>query len=164
MRELIVGTGERASMKVLAVVGPSDSGKTTVVAALAGRLAERGNVATVKHLTHEPDVDTEGKDTARHRAGGASRTVGLTDDGSWFATGERRTLDDVLASFAPDHEYAVVEGFSDSDLPKVVLGSRDAAGPVLATARDADALDINGVVAELEAVTEWSASGESNRL
>lgn len=151
-------------MKVLAVVGPSDSGKTTVVAALAGRLAERGDVATVKHLTHEPDVDTEGKDTARHRAGGASRTVGLTDDGSWFATGERRTLDDVLASFAPDHEYAVVEGFSDSDLPKVVLGGRDAPGPVLATARDADALDINGVVAELEAVSEWSASGESNRL
>lgn len=144
-------------MQVLAVVGPSDSGKTTVVARLAERLAARGPVATVKHLTHEPDIDTEGKDTARHRAGGASRTIGLTDDGSWFGTGDSRDLSAVLGSFEPTHDYALVEGFSDSALPKVVLGGRDAAAPVAVTAASADALDLDAAVA---AITDPAAAYE----
>lgn len=133
-------------MKVLAVVGPSDSGKTAVVAELTERLRDRGPVATVKHLTHEPDVDTEGKDTARHRAAGAAQTIGLTDEGTWFATGEDRSLDDALDHLARNYDYAIVEGFSDSVLPKVVLGDRTAASPVLATAPNADVLDVDEVV------------------
>ncbi len=136
-------------MKVLAVVGPSDSGKTTLVTRLAERLSERGSVATVKHLTHEPDVDTEGKDTARHRAGGSVHTVGVTDEGTWFATGESRSLDEILVEFDRHYEYAIVEGFSGSDLPKVVLGGRAAAGPIVATAPAADAVDIDSVLASL---------------
>lgn len=137
-------------MKVIGVAGPSDSGKTTVVAALAGRLRERGTVATVKHLTHEPDVDTEGKDTARHRAGGATHTVGLTDEGEWFATGEDRSLADVLREFSRAYDYALVEGFSDSDVPKVVLGDRAADPPVVARAASASELDIDEVVGAVE--------------
>ncbi|WP_200531699.1 molybdopterin-guanine dinucleotide biosynthesis protein B [Halorubrum sp. LN27] len=133
-------------MKVLCVAGPSDSGKTTVVASLAERLRERGTVATVKHLTHEPDVDTEGKDTARHRAGGAVHTVGLTDEGTWFATGRNRTLGDVLDEFARRYDYAILEGFSDSDVPKVALGDRAVDPPVVARAATADDLDLDEVV------------------
>jgi molybdopterin synthase catalytic subunit len=137
-------------MKVLGVAGHSDSGKTSVVAELAGRLSDRGTVATVKHLTHEPDVDTEGKDTARHRTAGGIHTVGVTDEGSWFATGENRTLDDILDQFTVNYDYALVEGFSDRPLPKVVLSERSAADPVVATAPDADALDIDAVVEAIE--------------
>ena len=96
-------------MKLLGVVGPSDSGKTTLVERLADRLTERGSVATVKHLTHAPDIDTDGKDTARHRAAGAETTYGLTDDEGWFATGEDRTLDDTLDALTPEYDYAIVE-------------------------------------------------------
>ncbi|WP_436934969.1 molybdopterin synthase [Halovenus marina] len=137
-------------MKALAVVGPSDSGKTSAVATLTERLRDRGSVATVKHLTHDPDVDTEGKDTARHRSAGATHTVGLTDDGSWFATGQEQTLDDVLDQYTPKYDYALVEGFSDSTLPKVVLGDRPAADPIVATAPDADALDVDAVVKAID--------------
>ncbi len=137
-------------MKVLGIAGPSDSGKTTAVAALVERLRERGTVATVKHLTHDPDIDTDGKDTARHRAGGATHTVGLTDEGEWFATGEDRDLDDVLTEFARTYDYAIVEGFSGSDVPKVVLGDRTADPPIVAQAENARALDSDGVVATLE--------------
>lgn len=142
-------------MKVIGVAGPSDSGKTTSVAALAGRLRERGTVATVKHLTHEPDVDTEGKDTARHRAGGAAHTVGLTDEGTWFATGEGRTLADVLGEFSRTYDYAIVEGFSGSDLPKVVLGDRAVEPPIVARAANASDLDVEEVLRAVETLPKY---------
>jgi molybdopterin synthase catalytic subunit len=133
-------------MNVLGVVGPSESGKTTLVERLVGRLTERGRVATVKRMTHAPDIDTEGKDTARHRAAGAAATYGLTDDDGWFATGTERTLDATLDDLAPDYDYAVVEGYSDAVIPQVVLGDRDHAGPALATAPDADGVDVDAVL------------------
>lgn len=132
-------------MKVLSVAGPSDSGKTTVVAELAARLSDRGTVGTVKRLTHEPDIDTDGKDTARHRKGGSTRTVGLTDDGGWFGTGDGWTLGDVLDDFARECDYALVEGFSERTIPKVSLGDRPTAPPVVATATDAHEIDLDDV-------------------
>jgi molybdopterin synthase catalytic subunit len=142
-------------MKVLRVVGPSDSGKTTLVEQLTERLSGRGRVGTVKHLDCDPDLDTEGKDTARHRAAGASETVGITGEG-WFATGTGRTLSDALDDLAVDCDYALVEGYSDSgaDLPTVALGGADVADP-LATAATGDDVDLDAVVEALEATDPY---------
>jgi molybdopterin synthase catalytic subunit len=152
-------------MQVVCIVGASDAGKTTVVEALADRLADRGAVGTIKHLTHAPDVDTAGKDTARHRAAGARETYGLVDDlrddaesgaaagsssGGWFATGRELSLSDALDRLAARHEYAIVEGYGSSSLPKVALGDRDVAEPVLERATDPDALDYDAVVDAVE--------------
>ena len=131
---------------VLGIAGPSDAGKTTLVERLASRLSERGFVATVKHLTHAPAIDTEGKDTARHRAAGAQATYGITDDEGWFATGADRTLDETLDDLAPDYDYALVEGFSQADVPTVALGGRDHAGEQVAAAPTADDLALGSVV------------------
>ena len=133
-------------MKVLGVVGPSDSGKTTLVERLVDRLGERGPVATVKHCTHDPDVDTAAKDTARHRAAGADATYGLTDGDGWFATGADRTLGETLDDLAPDYDYVVVEGYSDAAVPQVVLGDRDHRGEALATGETADGIDVDAVL------------------
>ncbi|MFC6976115.1 molybdopterin synthase [Halomicroarcula sp. GCM10025709] len=133
-------------MQVLGIVGHSDAGKTTLVERLTEHLSERGSVATVKHCTHPPDVDTEGKDTARHRAAGASETVALTDDGEWFATGEDRSLPATLDALAPEYDYALVEGYSDAAIPKVVLGDRDAADPVVHRADSGSEADLDAVV------------------
>jgi molybdopterin synthase catalytic subunit len=137
-------------MKVLGVVGPSDSGKTTLVERLVERLADEGRVATVKHCTHAPDVDTEGKDTARHRAAGADVSYGVSQDG-WFATGDDRTLDETLDDLAPDHDYVVLEGFHDADVPQAVLGGREHAGEALATGETAADVDVDTVLDALEA-------------
>ena len=137
-------------MHVLGIAGASDSGKTTLVERLAERCGATARVATVKHCTHPPDVDTEGKDTARHRAAGASETVALTDDGEWFATGESRTLGETLDALAPDYDYAFVEGYSDSSLPKVVLGDREAADPVIHRADSGEAADLDAILTALE--------------
>ncbi|WP_340100680.1 molybdopterin synthase [Salinibaculum salinum] len=136
-------------MKVIRVVGPSDTGKTTLVEKLAARLDDRGRVGTVKHVTCEPDVDTDDKDTARHRAAGAAETYGITDGGEWFATGEARTLTETLDRLAVTCDYALVEGYSDeSPFPTVALGGADAEDP-LATGETADDVDVDAVVDEL---------------
>lgn len=135
-------------MYVLGVVGHSDTGKTTLVERLAEPLSERGRVATIKHL-HKFDIDTEGKDTARHRGAGADRTYGLTDRGEWFATGADRTLRGTLEDLAPAFDYVLVEGYSDAALPQVVLGGREHGGEVVAAAPEADAVDVADVVESL---------------
>lgn len=140
-------------MQLLGVVGPSDSGKTTLVERIVDRLSERGHVATVKRMTHAPEIDTDGKDTHRHRTAGAATTYGVTDNDGWFATGEERTLDETLAELSTTHDYTVVEGYSEADLPQVVLGGRDHAGTAIARGEDADTIDVTAVieqVAELE--------------
>jgi molybdopterin synthase catalytic subunit len=134
-------------MITVAVVGPSDTGKTTLIERLVEQL--EGDVATIKHLDHAPDIDTEGKDTARHRAAGARVTYGLSDS-QWFATGEGRSLADVLDGLAPAHDYALVEGFSAHGLPTVVLGRREHAGPELVAAPEADAIDLDALCAKID--------------
>ncbi|PSP68899.1 molybdopterin synthase [Halobacteriales archaeon QH_8_67_27] len=137
-------------MQVLGIVGPSDSGKTTLVERLTERLADEGRVGTVKHLKTDPTVDTEGKDTARHRAAGADVTYGITDDAGWFATGAERALDETLDELAVEADYALVEGYSDAATPTVALGGREHAGETVATAPEADVVDIDEVVAALD--------------
>ena len=134
-------------MKTLAVVGSSDTGKTTLIERLVGRLD--GRIATIKHLDHTPDIDTDGKDTTRHRAAGAAVTHGIGED-AWFATGDARDLDEILDDLAPDHDYAIVEGFSGRHLPAVVLGDRDHAGRELAAAPGADGIDIDSLTERID--------------
>jgi len=146
-------------MKVLRVVGPSDAGKTTLVEGVVDRLSERGRVGTIKHIDCEPDIDTEGKDTARHRAAGAARTEGITTSGTWFATGDDRTLADALDDLARTCDYAVVEGYGDADLPTVALGGADVTDPLVAVPT-ADAVDVDAVIDRLEATDPY----ESRRI
>jgi len=141
-------------MHVIAIVGPSESGKTTLVERLADRLSERGTVGTVKHLTCEPDLDVDGTDTTRHREAGAALTVGISDDAGWFATGEDRTLDDALDRLAVRCDYAIVEGYSEIDLPQIALGG-DGGEDVRLSAPEADAVDIEDAVAAIEATDPY---------
>lgn len=126
-------------MRVLSVIGPSETGKTTLIEQLLDHLD--GAVATVKHCTHPPTIDTEGTDTARHRAAGAAATYGISDEQPWFATGEQRSLTDLLDALAPQYAYTLVEGFRDVPLPHVALGGATGAGKQLAAGADYTEID-----------------------
>lgn len=141
-------------MQVLAVVGPSDSGKTTLVERLTARLTECGRVGTVKHISCEPDIDIAGKDTARHRSAGAAETYGLTSD-EWFATGDTLTLGDALDTLAGRCEYALVEGYSDLLLPKIVLGGRTAEHAVVERAQSVEDVDVDALVETIETLESY---------
>jgi molybdopterin synthase catalytic subunit len=141
-------------MKVIRVIGPSDAGKTTLVERLATRFEERGTVGTVKHIACEPDLDTDGKDTARHRAAGSVETYGLAEDGNWFATGRGLSLREALDRLAIECDYALVEGYSEARLPTVVLGDADADN-VLVAEKTAEKVDIDEVLDTLSTVEPY---------
>ena len=151
----------RRSLSVLQVVGPSDSGKTTLLERLVERLGERTDdrVATVKGIHHDVEPDTPGRDTHRHRIAGADAAIGVTPSLTFrIARGGKgdddvAALESVLAELERDgYEIALVEGFSAAAVPAVVLGTadpdgseREGHGRVIATGETADDVDLEAV-------------------
>ena len=108
-------------MKIISVTGYKKSGKTTLVERLVQELAKRGSVGTVKHMPGH-DLNPDGTDTRRYMDAGARAVLGVTHSGTAkFIPGtDLGNALDELANSGMD--YAVVEGFKDSRLPKIVLG------------------------------------------
>jgi len=106
-------------MKVISVVGTKKTGKTTLVTALVSSLARHGKVGTIKNMAGHP-VDQG--DTRRHFDAGADVVIGL-GEARLMVKRERGDLDSALAELeAEGMDYAVVEGFKHSHLPKIVMG------------------------------------------
>ena len=125
----------------LCIVGPSDAGKTTLVESLVAELADAGRVGTIKSIHHDIEIDTPGKDTHRHRTAGADTVVGLTPSLSFEITpGGKDAADSeaaLLASTVDDlraagYEFVLIEGFHTGPYPKLVVGDRSVAPPVVA--------------------------------
>ncbi|PSP76368.1 molybdopterin synthase [Halobacteriales archaeon QS_1_68_20] len=129
-------------MKVLGVVGADRPEAASLVERLADRID--GRVATVRRSSDPAETGREADSPA------VETTYRLGDDGDWVATGMDETLADVLAGLAPDHDYALVEGFPGADLPTVVLGDAESTGEPLVTAADATSVDADGVLDRLE--------------
>ena len=109
-------------MKVISIVGTKKTGKTTLVAALVSSLARHGKVGTIKNMVTHP-VDSG--DTKRHFDAGADVVIGL-GDARLKVTRGRGDLDSALAELqAEGVDYAVVEGFKHSRLPKIVMADID---------------------------------------
>ena len=61
---------------ILSFVGHSNSGKTTLIERIIPELIRAGyRIATVKHAGHGFELDTEGKDSWRHKQAGASTVI-----------------------------------------------------------------------------------------
>ncbi|MCX6668645.1 MAG: molybdopterin-guanine dinucleotide biosynthesis protein B [Methanothrix sp.] len=107
-------------MKVISVVGTKKTGKTTLVTALVRSLSKHGRVGTIKNMAGHP-VDRG--DTRRHFDAGADVVIGL-GEARLKVTRERGDLDSALAELlAEGVDYAVVEGFKHSGLPKFVMAN-----------------------------------------
>jgi molybdopterin synthase catalytic subunit len=128
-------------MKVISVVGTKKTGKTTLVAALVSSLARHGKVGTIKNMVTHP-VDSG--DTKRHFDAGADVVIGL-GDARLKVTRERGDLDSALAELqAEGVDYAVVEGFKHSRLPKIAMADIDVPNMV----RRVRLNDVNEVLVE----------------
>jgi molybdopterin-guanine dinucleotide biosynthesis protein B len=118
--------------KAVAIVGPSNSGKTELICRLLEWFVSHGvRVAVLKH-SHKLHLGDEGKDTWRYRQSGG-RLVALAAPGLLQVTRalpEEPSLAAVLAELTPEVDLILVEGYKTSDLPKVALPAAGAALPL----------------------------------
>ncbi|HEY3360904.1 MAG TPA: molybdopterin synthase [Methanosarcina sp.] len=113
-------------MKVISVVGYKKSGKTSVVSALVRNLSGFGTVGTIKHMG-EQSLNPAETDTGRHFDAGADVVIGITGTeatGTELVSFSRDlNLEDALNMLCDQGlDFAVVEGFKESNLPKIVIG------------------------------------------
>jgi len=120
---------------IIAVVGSSNSGKTTAVEALIKGLSKRGyTVASAKHI---PDpkftIDTEGKDTWRYAKAGASSVLSVAPEELTVIKKVDTTeygLEQIVAETPDEVDIVILEGFKglveqDTTIPKIVATKMD---------------------------------------
>jgi molybdopterin synthase catalytic subunit len=132
-------------MHVLGILGGGDVETEPLARRITERLADEGRVARVTRL----DAAATDGAIASQQGQQAAATYGLSDDGTWSATGSERTLSATLDDLARKYDYAVVEGFADATVPTVVLGDHEFDGPTLRGAETAAAVDVDAVVTAL---------------
>jgi molybdopterin-guanine dinucleotide biosynthesis protein B len=121
------------AVPIVSFVGRSNSGKTTLIERVIPELVRAGyKVATVKRAGHGFDLDTEGKDSWRHKQAGASSVMILSKGSmAMFAdTDGQMNVEDVRDRFL-DHTYDLIiaEGWKHEGYPKIVV-VRDQIGEV----------------------------------
>jgi len=110
---------------IVCFVGKSNSGKTTFIERVIPELVRAGyKIATVKHAGHGFDLDTEGKDSWRHKQAGASSVVILSKGSmAMFAdVSDQLKPEDVRSRFLDDtYDLIIVEGWKHEGYPKIVI-------------------------------------------
>ncbi len=122
-------------MKVVGFAGYSGSGKTHLVERLIPALKLRGlRVSVVKHAHHKFDIDHEGKDTFRHREAGAFEVVVASRNRlalmREFEQEAQLSVHHLIAELYDGVDWVLVEGFKESDLPKIEVWRAAAGKPV----------------------------------
>ena len=115
------------SLPILAIVGWSGTGKTTLLQQVIPILGAKGiRAGLIKHTHHQMDVDTPGKDSYLLRKAGASQVI-LASSERWALmceTPEKQSINLPYLLSRMDHatlEVVLVEGFKDEPVPKIVL-------------------------------------------
>lgn len=108
-------------MKILAISGFKNAGKTTLMTKLIAALTAEGlKVATVKHDGHEFEADVEGTDTAKHLGAGAMGTA-IFSENKYMIVNQVHTTEMELFTHFEYADLIMLEGFKYSDYPKIEL-------------------------------------------
>lgn len=140
-------------MKIISVVGYKKTGKTTLVETLVKALKKHGSVGTIKHL-HEHTINTPGTDTWKHVNAGADVVVAVSPNElvKFSRTNNLTSALDELANAGMD--FAVVEGFKESKLPKIALGDVEAQD-IIKRQDKPESADIEELVGIIQGLTEY---------
>ena len=116
------------SPRLISIVGKKNSGKTTVVVAIARELARDGHrVGTLKRGSHAADIDREGTDTWRHFHQGNAERVMIEGPGARAFVQRTESEKDPLAlarQFMMGTDIVLVEGFTKYPIPKIEVFRR----------------------------------------
>ena len=109
-------------MRIVAVVGFSESGKTRLMTQLIGEFKKRNlRIYAVKRCSHGFSLDTEGKDTSDFTRAGADGVAMVSPEG-WAAFGAPGTADirGLAGRLFPDADIVLVEGGKEAaGLPRI---------------------------------------------
>ena len=115
---------------IVAVIGSSESGKTTTVETLIEALTKRGyEVASAKRIPKkEFTIDTQGKDTWRHAKAGASTILSVAPNELSIIKKidtTKYSLEQIVAKFTDEVDIIILEGFKalvgkNMTIPKIV--------------------------------------------
>ena len=110
---------------ILSFVGRSNSGKTTLIERVIPELTRAGyRVATVKHAGHGFELDTEGKDSWRHKQAGASAVVVVSNCSmAMFAdVSKEMKVEEVRDRFLDNQtDLIIAEGWKSEGYPKIAV-------------------------------------------
>jgi molybdopterin synthase catalytic subunit len=115
---------------------------------LVAGLADHGQVATVDR--------TQDVEPARTSTGTAYR---LGPDGQWAAGGAGVDLETALDRLAPSHEYVVVTGYPEADIPHLAVGDPEYGGNAILHVDAPGAFDPAGVKASIEGTLPYETLG-----
>ena len=109
-----------APCPLIALVGHSRSGKTTLLETLIQQLSSRWRIAGIKHTHHDLPLDTPGKDSHRLQAAGANPMLLCTTSG-WASFHQTPTpsLDTLVAQLPNALDLILVEGFKQAEIPHI---------------------------------------------
>lgn len=131
----------------LAVIGNSNSGKTTLTARLVTELSRRGHrVGSVKHASHGFEIDHKGKDSAILYEAGSTCTVIVSKQmvASLRRLEAEPPIQDVVVDCFPDEDLVIVEGYKASSLPRIEICLKGTLGPIT----DPDAADLMAIATD----------------
>lgn len=123
---------DEKKIPIVSIVGRSNTGKTTLIVKLIPVLKGRGiRVATIKHHSHEFEIDREGKDTYRHKEAGAALTIiaSATKLAMVKDVDKELTLQQIVDRFVGDVDLIITEGYKWENMPKIEVYSARAEPP-----------------------------------
>jgi molybdopterin-guanine dinucleotide biosynthesis protein B len=105
---------------IISVVGKSKSGKTTLIEKLIPELKRRGyRIGTVKHASHDFDMDKKGKDSWRHKAAGADTVIVASSERIVMVKDENFVQLENIEKYFDDVDLVITEGFKKENRPKI---------------------------------------------
>lgn len=142
-------------MKIIAVAGTKNTGKTTLVTHLVSELVKRGfKVGTVKHTHVKLDLDQ--KDTWKHREAGANIVVGAGGDETFFIRDQNMALEEIIdrveCLYEPD--FLVLEGYKPVYYPKISTSPLE--DPFILSQVDVNELNVKDIEKLADLVEEKS--------
>jgi molybdopterin-guanine dinucleotide biosynthesis protein B len=148
--------------RVMAIVGRSKIGKTTLMVKLIAELTARGvRVATMKHTRHHFETDQPGKDSYKHFEAGAAASGVFSDEK--LAVVKRLdkpvAVREIISQYLAGHDLVLIEGLKSDDLPKIeILGPKGGEGPVCDVKKDGVVASVTRGDAAPEGVPVFKAS------
>ena len=114
--------------KEIRIVGPKNSGKTTLIENLSKELKSRGyRVAAVKHTSHDHEFDRPGTDSWRFRQAGCETAVIISPDNfvchaDNVGSQKQNKLFELIFQ---DIDILFYEGKGEGDFPTIACAGRD---------------------------------------